>query len=479
LETDTQVKGERMHATSRPSLFVLALLPVPACLLWSACGGSVGASADAGAEAGGSSGSSSGSDSGSESATGSGGRARATAIAAGQDHTCALLSGGTVECWGYNTEGELGDGTSTGPETCVALQTKFACSTTPLVVSGLTGVTAIAAGGEHTCALLSGGTVECWGSSASGELGDGTSTYSSKPVAVSGLSGVTAIAAGYANTCALLSGGTVECWGDNAAGELGGGTATGPQTCLGSACSTTPVVVPGLTGVTAIAVGWWQVCALLSTGTVECWGDNEFGELGDGTHTGGPEACTVGACSATPVAVSNLGGVTAIAGGWDHTCALLSGGTIECWGSNSAGQLGDGTSTGPQSCHSNDDEPCSTTPVAVSGLSGVSAVAAGEEQTCALLSGGTVECWGGTYDGELGNGTSGAMSQTTPVAVSGLSEVTAITAGGGYTCALLSGGTVECWGYNSFGELGDGTSAGPQTCNGDACATTPVEVSGL
>ncbi len=189
------------------------------------------------------------------------------------------------------------------------------------------------------------------------------------PVAVSGLSGVIAISAGAAGTCALLTGGTVECWGDNTYGELGDGTSTGPGTCLGgtSACSTTPVAVSGLSGVSAIAASESHTCARLSGGTVSCWGDNEAGELGDGTNTG-PQKCSGASCSTTPVAVSTLTGATAVTAGFLGSCALRSGGSIECWGDNEYGGLGIGTSTGPQTCTANVDVSCSTTPVAVSGL---------------------------------------------------------------------------------------------------------------
>ena len=416
-----------------------------------------------------------------------------TAIAAGGHHVCALFSDGSVRCWGYNSDGQLGDGTSTGPQTC----NKAACSMTPVSVPGLSGAKAIAAGQSHTCALLLGGTVECWGVNNYGQLGDGMSAgpqtcgsdaCSTTPVAVSGLSGVvTAIAAAGDDTCALLSGGTVECWGANYYGQLGDGTYTGPQTCSSGACSTTPVAVSGLSGATAIATGGNDTCALLLGGTVDCWGDNTYGELGDGTTTG-PQTCGGNIpCSMTAVAVPGLSGVIALSAVSAGTCALLSGGTVECWGDNTYGELGDGTSTGPQTCLSG-TSPCSTKPVAVAGLSGVmvTAITAKEIHTCALTSAGAVECWGDNEVGELGDGTStgpqkctGFACSTTPVAVSGLGGVTAVTAGLLDSCALRAGGVVECWGDNEYGDLGIGTSTGPQTCGSVPCSTSPVAVSGL
>jgi hypothetical protein len=288
--------------------------------------------------------------------------------------------------------------------------------------------------------------LEVWAKSA-----DSSATYDSDALLGYTLTVPPAIASGAEYTCALLSGGTVECWGDNGAGQLGDGTQTGPDACVlegGIACSTTPVAVSGLSGVTAITAGTEHTCALLSGGTVsstvECWGANNSGQLGNGTTTP----------SLTPVTVSGLTGVTAISAGGDETCALLTTGGVQCWGDNTSGALGNGSTTS-----------YSSTPVTVSNLTGVTAIAvAGTSVTsfgshaCALLSGGTVECWGANDLGALGNGTT--TNASTPVEVKGVSGVSAISAGGDDTCALHTIGTVKCWGYNYFGELGDGSSPG-------------------
>ena len=192
----------------------------------------------------------------------------------------------------------------------------------------------------------------------------------------------------------------------------------------------------------------WRRSHMLNGATVDCWGSNYRGDLGNGTTTD----------SSTPVGVSGLSDVIAVTAGEDHTCALLSGGTVDCWGNNLFGQLGDGTFA---------DSP---TPVAVSGLSGAIAVTAGGDHTCALLTGGTIDCWGSDFYGQLGDGQVQTFSPT-PVAVTGLSGgAIAVTAGDTFSCALITGGAVECWGQNSSGQLGNGTTTD---------SSTPVGVSGL
>jgi alpha-tubulin suppressor-like RCC1 family protein len=340
-----------------------------------------------------------------------------TAVSAGEGwHACAMLSSGTAECWGNNDGGQLGNGT-----------TNFSASA--VAVSNLTGVTAVAPGVEHTCALLSGGAVSCWGNNSDGELGNGTTTSSSTPVAVPNLTGVTAIAAGSLQTCALLSNGTVECWGNWS--ESLDGTLNSWTTSL---TSTTPVAIPNLTAVTAISAGDEYACALVVAGAVECWGNNEAGQLGSGPMT----------FSSTPVSVPTLTGAVAISAGREHACALLSDGTVGCWGGNDEGQLGDGTTT-PSST------PVAVTTLIGTKLAGAVAVAAGAFHTCALLSGGTVVCWGANEVGELGNAMN--FASYSPVLTYGVTGATAIAAGAAYSCARLSGGTAECWGGNNG--LGD------------------------
>jgi alpha-tubulin suppressor-like RCC1 family protein len=299
----------------------------------------------------------------------------ATRIAAGDEFACALLSNGTAKCWGLGESGQRGDGTFS----------TFAF--VPVTVNGLSGAVGLAAGYGHTCALLSNGTMRCWGENREGQLGNGTTATpgTAQPVTVTGISGATAFTTGGYHTCALLGNGTVRCWGRNQ-GQLGNGTYTG---------SSTPVAVTGLTGVTAVSGGGAHTCAVLSDDTVRCWGENLFGQLGNGSTT----------TATTPVAVAGLSGVVDVSAGWRHTCALLGNGTIQCWGQGQFGQLGNGSTTNR------------TTPVAVSGITGAVGVTAGWwHHSCALLGGGAVRCWGANDWGQFGSGT--RTNSSTPVTMS-------------------------------------------------------------
>jgi alpha-tubulin suppressor-like RCC1 family protein len=339
-------------------------------------------------------------------------------LAASNGHTCALISGGAVTCWGLNTYGQLGDNTTTA-------------HLTPANVSGLTsGVTQITASVQYSCALTSGGGVKCWGGNASGQLGDNSTTTRLTPVNVSGLtSGVIQIAAGGQHTCALTSGGGVKCWGDNSYGQLGDNSTT---------TRLTPVNVAGLTtGVAKIVAGNYHTCALTAGGGVKCWGGNSYGQVGDNSTT----------TRLTPVDVSGLAsGVTQITTMAYHNCALGSGGGVKCWGDNASGELGDNSTTNR------------LTPGDVSGLtSGATLISAGNYHTCALTSGGGVKCWGSDDYGQLGD--NGTTTQLTPVDVSGLaSGMSQIIAGGIHTCGVTSGGGAKCWGANIWGQLGDNST---------------------
>ncbi len=347
-----------------------------------------------------------------------------SSLAVGGIHTCALTHAGSVKCWGGNTSGQLGDGTT---------QTRL----TPVDVVGLGhGVKAVGAGMPHSCAVMTSGTVKCWGWNSSGELGDGTTTKRPTPVDVIGLSGVTAVGLGEHHTCALTAAGRVKCWGDNSLSQLGV-----------SWNNPIPADVRGLeNGVVTMAVGGAQTCAVTSIGSLKCWGANDAGQLGDGTTM----------YRDAPVDVFGLGsGVAAVSAGIFHTCAVTRDGAAKCWGQNNSCQLGDGTQGTNR-----------TKPVNVSGLTnGISGIAAAYTHTCAVVNGGA-KCWGSPVFGQLGDGT--PALRKTPMDVVGLSGgVRAISAGGGHSCALTDTGGVKCWGQ---GPVGDGTATN---------RTSPADVIGL
>jgi alpha-tubulin suppressor-like RCC1 family protein len=356
--------------------------------------------------AGGSSGSTG---AGGSSAGGSGGMsAPATAIAAGGLHACALLQGGRVKCWGMNKYGQLGSGTEN--------------SAVPIEPPIGAVATAIGAGGFHSCAVLEGGKVTCWGDDSNGQLGD--------PAALT--SGFTQVVGGNSHTCAVTTNGGVTCWGSNASGQLGSSAPTGRA----------PVVVPGLSGVTAITAGSEFTCALAGGG-VMCWGSNFGGALGIGSTS-------LGAVRTPTAAVGLTSDVVAISAADTHACAVKSGSTVACWGSNHFGELG----------FANPSE--TNAPIDVPALGSIQLVSAGgdavaDDHTCALTSNGNVMCWGVNGAGQLGRNAT-PLGGPVPGAVQGLSDVKALSSGAGFTCALTSAGAVLCWGSNDHRQLGVGAS---------------------
>ncbi len=356
------------------------------------------------------------------------------AVTAGGNHTCALTNADAAKCWGWNSDGQLGNGEW------------GTTSLKPADVSGLSdGISAIAAGACHTCALTLSGAVKCWGDNGFAQLGIGSSRSKRlTPADVSGLSsGVKAITAGRQHTCALTVAGGVKCWGYNSDGRLGDGASTKRKT---------PVSVSGLSGgVVAVSAGKFHTCALTDDGGVKCWGRNDHGQLGNGQNCG--ETCEDLMdgkihCCTVPTEVSGLSrGVKAITAGWQHTCAVTDSGKVKCWGSNNYGQLGD--------CASETDH---LLPEKVSGVSGrVVGIVAGKQHTCVMMKAGAVKCWGKNEDGQLGDGASG-KNRCIPTDVSGLpGGASAIAAGWRHTCALTDAGGVKCWGDNNYGQLGDGS----------------------
>lgn len=359
-------------------------------------------------------------------------------ISAGTQHSCALtsLSGGGVRCWGENLSGQLGDGT-------------FTDRWTPTDVPGLSGVSAIAAGGTHTCALIASNRgVVCWGGNAVGQLGNGTGGTSLTPVSVLDVSstpitGVVSISAGLNHTCALFETGGVQCWGWGVAGQLGDGSFSSRNYAAD---------VSGYTsGVSRISAGKDHTCLVVSAShEVKCFGGNMWGALGDGTTTN----------RGSPVSVVGIPSTAQeIASGNGLTCAKLQDGSLRCWGANGSGSVGDGT----------DSETAAPVTVSYIGTDGALIAAGGYESAasadrfaCATLnSTGQVMCWGRGNEGQLGNG--GTFSSTTPTLVSAISGAVALVTGNGHACAWIGTCTVKCWGENTQGSVGDGTQVNKST----------------
>jgi alpha-tubulin suppressor-like RCC1 family protein len=351
----------------------------------------------------------------------------------GDRHTCAISTDKRIKCWGSNQEGQLGPSASSGldePEGDTVLQ-------------GLP-VEALAAGSDHTCAVLTGGALKCWGRNLEGQLGVGDRTNrgdqpaqmgSALPAVDLGGIAVTGVAAGASHTCALLASGAVKCWGDNSFGQLGTGDATALQTPRSA-----PIALGA--SASAVAAGAAFTCALLEKGAVACWGDNANGQLGTGDMVSrlAPAGAVAGLVSPA----------LAIAAGDAHACVLLDHGQIACWGANGSGQLGTGDLTDR------------SRPTLVNlGKAGAKAISAAGRETCAMLQTGEVKCWGENGSGQLGDGDIANLlvSPTSPIDLGLGRTASTLSVGGAFACAVLDTGDAKCWGDNSSAELGTSFTA--------------------
>ena len=303
-------------------------------------------------------------------------------VAAGSLSTCALTGAGNVWCWGDNSSGQLGNGTFTQSNIPVELLD-------PSGNSSLSDIAQIAAGQNHACAVTNAGAALCWGDNSKGELGNDSVNGSDIPVMVSGLSSnISTISAGSEFTCAVTTAEAALCWGEGGSGQLGNGQAassSNPEAVLD-----TTGKAP-LSGVVAVSAGSEDACALAGGGAVLCWGANSFGQLGNGV-TSAQSNIPVGTMD--PTNESPLSGIVMISGGQDDFCAVTSAGVAACWGLNENGQLGNGNTSN------------SATPATVSGLPGsVTAIAAGYNHSCAVTGSGTALYWGQNESGQPTNGT--------------------------------------------------------------------------
>lgn len=414
-------------------------------------------------------------------------------ISAGFFHTCALGSGGTGTCWGKTPIGtvEQISAIDAGENlTCAIFTSGLArcwgpsellgnglvmANPVPANVLKLTAATSISSGDYHTCTLVPDASARCWGSNGAGQLGEMSYEDQFSPVAPPSMVNLNAIDAGsitcsvrtngavrcwgyrnflYLNPnlllpatdvtvggyhqCAILIGGVAQCWGVNSYGQLGNGNTTS---------TSEPQVVKGLIGATSISVGRDHTCAVLADSTARCWGFNRFGQLGAGI-TATPLGVPV------PVPVAGLAGIRQISAGADHTCAVLEIGAVYCWGSNEWGQLGTGSTFSRNSAYGDvgPNLAYNVSPVPV--VMNAREVSAGGFHTCAVVEDGTVQCWGANFLGQLGNGTTSTWSLT-PVTVLSVSDAVAVSVGAYHSCALLKDGSARCWGYDIYGQLGN------------------------
>lgn len=370
-------------------------------------------------------------------------------MATGEAHSCALLTGGNVRCWGAGLLGQLGYGGAADIG-----DTETPASAGNVDVGG--PVAQIAAGYNHTCAVLTNGSVRCWGDGTSGQLGNedvvviGDTELPSSVAFIDVGGTVSQITAGRLHTCALMADGNVRCWGDGSVGRLG----------YADIATIGDDEAPAIAGnvevggtVRQIAAGGAHTCALLTTGSVRCWGDGTGGRLGYG------DTVSIGDTE-TPASAGNVeigGTVAQIAAGDSHTCALLTNGNVRCWGGGSVGQLGYAATANI----GDDEDPLTAGDVDVGAT--VARIAAGGNHTCALTTGGNVRCWGEGSTGRLGYAATVNIGNNEDPSSAGNvnvgATVTQVAAGGTHTCALLTNGNARCWGGGGNGKLGYGGTA--------------------
>ena len=416
----------------------------------------------------------------------------AKAAATGLQHTCALHEGGSVSCWGDNLRGQLGNGVEPPDfeDPSFDLSEIRMGLVLPVAVKEITDSTAIDAGYFHTCALLSNGRVACWGANSVGQLGNGESGQSAlsvAPVEVAGITDAIKIAAGGRNTCALHRDGSVSCWGSNESGQLGDRELSDSFTVNEDTdyqyefvFAASPVKIEGIDDAVDVDIGRNHICAVHEDGTISCWGRislNLFGGSSDepvkaegiegvaAAATGESHTCVLhrdgtvscwGGGSTSDVPESLLEGVTnaiSIDAGISHTCALRDDMAVLCWGYNGSGQLGNGEKYfGPDDYGVYFNEL-----VQVVGITDAVGIATGGDRTCAIHQDGTVSCWGRNWHGEIGNGTTDNYSNA-PAQVKDITNATSVSAGNGHACALHDDATISCWGVNEIGQLGNGQS---------------------
>jgi len=357
-----------------------------------------------------------------------------TTVTSGFFHTCALDSDGRAWCWGDNQYRQTGQ--SAAGLSCDETST---CTMSPALVETSLRFTAISAGTTSTCAIAVDESAWCWGGgydAGRGMLGDGALTRSAQPVAVAGGIHFKSISAGGTLTCALSTDSKAYCWGR--AAVVGDG---------GNANALSPHEVAGGYRFLAVAAGTVHACGVTTDRAMYCWGDNTSGALGDGT-LGNVNSSSRGISSVPVRVVTTLTFQSVVAGDGD-TCGLTVSGLAACWGDNHVGEVGTGE-PGPPVVLAN----------LVSSSINFTAVSAGTAHTCGVDRNGTVQCWGGNWFGGLGDGTSTAANTGSergiPKPISTSQKFTQIANGGSHTCALATDGRIWCWGDKARGQIGNG-----------------------
>jgi alpha-tubulin suppressor-like RCC1 family protein len=363
-------------------------------------------------------------------------------ISGGGLHTCGVTTTNQAYCWGYNQYGQLGTGTSTGPEHCSGAGGPFPCSTKPVAVAGGLRFLQVSTGSYHTCGVTTDHQVYCWGGN-DGRLGNGTTDDRPSPGPVAGARQFREVAAGYFHTCAVTTDNRAFCWGSNVFGQLGDGT---------TIQRLTPVPVAGGLSFRQVSAGTGPYdfsCGATTDNRGFCWGNNTLGQVGDSSTA---------RRRLKPSAVAGARQFRQLDTGFSHACGVTTGNRAFCWGNGRNGEIGNGKTY------------LSFWPRAVAGGLFFERVTAGDAFTCAETTGNRAYCWGWNGDGRLGDGTE--TQRLTPVAVTGGLFFDQLSAGDSHTCGIASG-VAYCWGYGFFGQLGNGTSSF------GAEAHTPVAVSGL
>jgi alpha-tubulin suppressor-like RCC1 family protein len=376
-------------------------------------------------------------------------------VATGQHHTCAQIDGGRLRCWGRGEFGQLGYG-----NTEIVGDDEYPSDVGDVMLPG--PVVHLSLGGQHSCAVLQDGGLRCWGLNDRGQLGYGNTNNLGDDELLAMLPSISVpptaqVELGNHHTCARVRNGEIRCWGYNEQGQLGYANTFNVEPVLEMTLPGGPVTIGD--AASGLAVGFFHSCVTLVNGGARCWGRNDNGQLGYGhlNNIGDDELPNaVGLVSLIPQGLPPNTEVVSIALGGNHSCALLSGGALTCWGANASGQLGGGDID----TIGDDELPSTRPPIELGGPA--AAVVTGANHTCALRTDGQVVCWGANNTGQLGYGHTDNIGDDELPDSAGTVELgglaTQIAAGANHTCAVLASRELICWGQNNYSQLGLGTS---------------------